>query len=410
MSPASVVERRVVLTTFAGFGVFWGAWAALLPAVQRTVGLGDGALGLALGALAVAALPAMPLAGRLADRHGPGEALQLTLLAFALVVPLPALATGLPGLLVALALLGVATGALDVVANTAAAAWERTEQGTGRKLMSLAHACFSFGVLGGSASAGLAREAGVAPLPVLLLVGGAMAALAARVPLHRTVPRPAGDAGGLRDGARRLSPVLLVIGVLVGGAFLVEDGLQSWSALHLERGLGATPAVSGLGLALFAGAMGVGRLAAHVLDARVGPARLLGYGGALTAVGVAALVGLPSTVSALAGLVVAGAGASVLAPVLYTAVGLRAAPGRQGADLAVVSALGYGGFVAGPPLVGAVSEATSLPFALGTRGVVGVLLAVAGPLVLRSPRSGLSGPAQSRYSEAGTGKPLKVDA
>ena len=408
MSTASVVERRVVLTTFAGFGVFWGAWAALLPAVQRAVGLGDGALGLALGALAVAALPAMPLAGRLADRHGPGEALQLTLLAFALVVPLPALATGLPGLLVALVLLGVATGALDVVANTAAAAWERTEQGSGRKLMSLAHACFSFGVLGGSASAGLAREAGVAPLPVLLLVGGATAALAARVPLHRAVPPPVGDAG-LRAGRRRLSPMLLLIGVLVGGAFLVEDGLQSWSALHLERGLDATPAVSGLGLALFAGAMGVGRLAAHVLDERVGPARLLGYGGALTAVGVAALVGLPHTVSALAGLVVAGAGTSVLAPVLYTAVGLRAAPGGQGADLAVVSALGYGGFVAGPPLVGVVSEATSLPVALGALGVVGVLLAVAGPLVLQSGAA-RSGTAQSRYSERGTGKPLNVAA
>ena len=408
MSTASVVERRVVLTTFAGFGVFWGAWAALLPAVQRAVGLGDGALGLALGALAVAALPAMPLAGRLADRHGPGEALQLTLLAFALVVPLPALATGLPGLLVALVLLGVATGALDVVANTAAAAWERTEQGSGRKLMSLAHACFSFGVLGGSAGAGLAREAGVAPLPVLLLVGGATAALAARVPLHRAVPPPVGDAG-LRAGRRRLSPMLLLIGVLVGGAFLVEDGLQSWSALHLERGLDATPAVSGLGLALFAGAMGVGRLAAHVLDERVGPARLLGYGGALTAVGVAALVGLPHTVSALAGLVVAGAGTSVLAPVLYTAVGLRAAPGGQGADLAVVSALGYGGFVAGPPLVGVVSEATSLPVALGALGVVGVLLAVAGPLVLQSGAA-RSGAAQSRYSERGTGKPLNVDA
>lgn len=405
---ASAVERRVVLTTFAGFGMFWGAWAALLPAVQRTVGLGDGALGLALGALAVAALPAMPLAGRLADRHGPGEALQLTLLAFAVVAPLPALATGLPGLLVALALLGVATGALDVVANTAAAAWERTEQGTGRKLMSLAHACFSFGVLAGSAGAGLAREAGLGPLPVLLLVGGATAALAARVPLHRAVPPPVHD-GGVREQARGLSPVLLVIGVLVAGAFLVEDGLQSWSALHLERGLGASPAVSGLGLALFAGAMGAGRLAAHVLDERVGPARLLGYGGALTAVGVAALIGLPHTVSALAGLVVAGAGTSVLAPVLYTAVGLRAAPGRQGADLAVVSALGYGGFVAGPPLVGAVSEATSLPFALGVLGVVGGLLAVAGPLVLRAGAAP-SRTAQSRYAVRGSGKPLNVEA
>ncbi|MCW2587533.1 MAG: major facilitator superfamily 1, partial [Frankiales bacterium] len=85
----------------------------------------------------------------------------------------------------------------------------------------------------------------------------------------------------------------------------------------------------------------------------------------------------------LVGLVLAGAGTSVLAPVLYSAVGSRAAPGRQGADLAKVTALGYVGFVAGPPLVGAVSAATSLPAALGGLALVGAALAVAGPLLLR---------------------------
>lgn len=379
---ASAAERRVVLVAFAVFGGFWGAWAALLPEVQRTVGVGDGGLGLALGALAVAALPAMPLAGRLADRHGVDEALQVMLIAFALVLPLPALATGLPGLVVTLVLLGAATGALDVVANTAAAAWERAEQGAGRTLMSLAHACFSFGVLGGSATAGVAREAGVSPLAVLLLVGGATAAVASRVRDHRTVAAPADG-----DGRRALSSALVLVGVLVAGSFLLEDGLQSWSALHLERGLGAGPAVSGLGPALFAGAMGVGRLGGHVLGARISPARLLGGAGALAAAGVALLVAAPSPLPALVGLAVAGAGASVLAPVLYTAVGLRAAAGRQGADLAVVSALGYGGFVAGPPLVGAVSAASSLPVALGLLGVVAALLAAGGPLVLRATQS-----------------------
>ena len=84
-----------------------------------------------------------------------------------------------------------------------------------------------------------------------------------------------------------------------------------------------------------------------------------------------------------AGLVLAGAGTSVLAPVLYSAVGARAAPGRQGADLARVSALGYVGFVAGPPLVGALSAAVSLPVALGSLSGIALALAVGGPLLLR---------------------------
>jgi hypothetical protein len=73
--------------------------------------------------------------------------------------------------------------------------------------------------------------------------------------------------------------------------------------------------------------------------------------------------------------------------VLYSAVGEHAAPGRQGADLAAVSALGYAGFVAGPPLVGAISAATSLPVALGSLGGIGLALAITGPLLLSGKMS-----------------------
>jgi hypothetical protein len=73
--------------------------------------------------------------------------------------------------------------------------------------------------------------------------------------------------------------------------------------------------------------------------------------------------------------------------VLYSAVGAHAAPGRQGADLAAVAVVGYVGFVAGPPLVGAISAATSLPIALGSLGGIGLLIAVTGPLLLSGKMS-----------------------
>ena len=388
----SAAGRRAVLAAFGVFGLFWGAWAALLPDVQRAVGAGDGLLGLALGGLAVAALPAMPLAGRFADRAGPGAALRVTLLAFAVTVPLPALAGGLGGLVAALVLLGVSTGALDVAANAAVAGWERAEQASGGRLMQLAHASFSFGVLAGSAGAGLARQAGVPAPATLALVALVTAGAAVLVPPARRGHGVLPAADLPHPPRARLAPRLLLLGALVAAAFLVEDGLQSWSGLHLERGLGASPAVGGLGLALFGGAMGVGRLAGHVLERRVGDQRLLAGGGALTALGTALLVGAGGPGAAIAGLVIAGAGTSVLAPVLYTAVGRQAAPGQQGAELAVVSALGYGGFVAGPPLVGAVSAASSLPAALGLLAAVGLGVALAGPLVL-SVSAGTAGAA-----------------
>ena len=285
---------------------------------------------------------------------------------------MPGLAHSLAALVPALVLLGLATGALDVVANTAAAAWERVERD---RLMSLVHGAFSVGVLVGSASAGLARQVGAGPLPILTTVSVLVLVVGVNQPAYRQADQH--EEQGNRAG---MSLVLLGIGLLTAGAFLCEDAIQSWSALHLERGLGASPAVSGLGPGLFAGAMAVGRLTGGVARARehllFGGAAVLLTAGALT-VSLA-----PSPAVALAGLVVAGAGTSVLAPVLYSAVGARAAPGRQGADLARVNALGYVGFVAGPPLVGIVSAATSLPVALGGLSVISLTVAVAGPLVL----------------------------
>lgn len=380
---ASGSERSLVLSAFAVSGGTWGALAVLLPALQASVGASDGQLGLALGALAVAALPVMPLAGRLADRLGAGEALQLALVASALTLPLPALAGSLPGLVGAFALLGLTTGALDVVANTAAAEWERHEHASGGQLMSLAHAGFSFGVVGGSVAVGLARQGGVGALPLLLLVAALTAAVAARVTGHRP---PAPVPASTEPSPRRSRLPLLLVGAVIAAGFLVEDGLQSWSALHLERGLDAGPAVSGFGTALFGGAMGAGRLLAHALGRRVSETALLAGGGLLSAGGIILLAATAEPTVALGGLALAGAGTSVLAPVLFHAVGRWAEPGRQGGDLATVNALGYGGFVAGPPLVGAVSSVTSLPVALGALAGVALVVAVAGPLALRAGR------------------------
>lgn len=368
-------EQRGLVLAFLAFGGFWGAWAATLPAVRAQVHASDGQLGLALGAIAVSAVPVMPLAGRLVDRVGARRALPGALLLFAVVLPLPAFAHSLAGLVPALVLLGLTTGALDVVANTATAAWERVETD---RLMSVVHGAFSAGVLVGSTSAGVARQAGAGPLPILLAVTGAVLAVALTQPPYRQ----AGGEGPAKEHRRRLPWVLVGIGVLTAGAFLCEDAIQSWSALHLERGLGASPGVSGLGPGLFAGAMAAGRLAGGPLARRHTESRLLGTAASLLALGALVLATAPDPAVALVGLVVAGAGTSVLAPVLYSAVGSRAAAGRQGADLAAVSVLGYVGFVAGPPLVGAVSAATSLPVALGCLSGVGVALAVGGPLLL----------------------------
>jgi MFS family permease len=374
---AAALERRGLLLAFAAFGLFWGAWAALLPAVKATTGLSDGGLGLALGAIALAALPSMPLAGRLVDRFGAATLVRAGLVAFALATPLPALAHG-PGVLVlAFVLIGLTTGFLDVVINTATAAWERIEA---RRLMAGCHGLFSAGMLLGSVASGFARNAGAGPRAVLPVVALCVLAVGATQPAYRRPPRDVGDAQ-----RSRLGLVLLLIGCLVALSFLLEDALQSWSALHLERDLHARPWVSGLGPGLFAAAMTTGRLLSQVLGASHRDEVVVAAGGSAVAAGAVLLAVAPAPALALAGVSLAGAGCSVLAPTLFSAVGARSASGREGAALGVVSTLGYVGFLVGPPVIGLLSAATSLPAALGLLGLLGLGIAAAGPLVLRRP-------------------------
>lgn len=377
----AAAERAALLRTFLVFGAFWGAWAAVLPDLRAQVGVDDGQLGLALGAVAVAALPAMPVAGRLMDSRGPRRLLPASMLAFALASALSAFATSLLQLVLALLAVGAVTGAFDVVLNTTTASWERWRA---RPLMALGHAGFSLGVLTGSVLTGLARTFGAGPRTVLVTVAVLLVAGAVTQPAYEREPTVAAPGG---RGRSSIGPALLAIGALAAAAFLLEDAVVSWSALHLERTLGAPPWVGGLGPGLFAAAMAAGRLAVHRLTRPGREAQIVAAGAAVLVVGVLLLALAPVTAVALVGMVLAGAGVSVLAPTLLSAAGARSAPGRQGADLALVTTLGYVGFVAGPPVVGVLSAVTSLPTALALLAVLPAAVLVAGPAVLRAPAS-----------------------
>src|SRR4051794_8928423 len=149
--------RKQILSThaaFASFGAFWGAWAALLPAVQRHVGASKSQLGLALLCVAVGALPAMLATGAILDRAG-RSLVGPSLLLFAAAIVAPGFASSLGGLALALVGVGVGSGVLDVAINAQASSLEAA---TERRLMPMAHALFSAGLVVASVSVGLARQ------------------------------------------------------------------------------------------------------------------------------------------------------------------------------------------------------------------------------------------------------------
>src|SRR5215469_3642446 len=148
--------RRARLATgwvFFANGAALGSWVPHIPDAKHALGLTDGPLGLALLGMAVGSLVGLPLSGVLTARFGSHKTTIAALFAMLLATPLPILAPSIPVFVIALILLGMANGAVDVAMNSQAIA---VQDRFGRAIMSSFHGLFSIGGLAGAAEAALA--------------------------------------------------------------------------------------------------------------------------------------------------------------------------------------------------------------------------------------------------------------
>jgi MFS family permease len=366
---ATLTPKRAAVGAFFTFGGFWGAWASLVPSVQHAAGLSQGQLGLALLCVGLGSVPAMALVGVWIDRFGdivvPGL---LGLLACTVV--LPAFANSLVSLGGALLVIGAVSGSADVALNAEVSALEAK---TGERLMPLAHALFSAGVIVGAVSSGIARQLGAGRIHVL---GGVAVLLALTAWANR---RPSARVVATRGAKRKLRGPLIAIGLVCAVAFIVEGALEGWSALFLERELDAPPAISALGPGAFAVGMVTGRLSAQRLHRYLSDARLLTYGACASIVGLLAVSGSGIAALAIASFFVAGAGVSFAAPTLFGAAGRGVPESERGAAVATVTTLGYLGFLVGPAIVGGVAQAVGLRASFIVLAGAAAVVALAAP-------------------------------
>jgi MFS family permease len=361
------------LVGFGAFGLFWGAWGAILPAVRAEAGVSDGELGIALLMVGLGALASMRFTGYLIDRYG-GVVLPIVVVLFGACGVLPALADSAVTLSGALFLLGATSGATDVAIN---ATGSHAEAATARPLMNLAHGIFSAAVVAASLGTAALRTAGADALPVLGGVGVIITVVAVVV-----LGQGSGEslqASNEPKLKRRLEPVLLVFGGLCALAYVVENAWQSWSAVHLDTSLNAVPGLASSAPAVFAAAAATGRIAGNALLRRLRQVQLLVAGGTLAAVGSIAGAAAGNAWLALIGIGVAGLGTSVCAPTIIGMAGAWAGPERRAGAISTVTTIAYLGFLLGPAAVGAAASAWSLPVALGGVAVLAVLVAALGP-------------------------------
>jgi MFS family permease len=371
-----------VLAAFFVNGALLGTWVSRIPAVQVRLGLSEGELGLVLLGLAAGVLVALSLAGGLVGRFGSRAVTVTGAVALCLILPLLALTTQPLALWIGLFAFGAALSSMDVAMNAQAVA---VEQRANKPLMSSFHASFSIGGLFGALlGAGIiAISAGTLAhfifAAVLFLV---IILLAARHFL--IVSGEKSDGGSLF----RLPPrALWALGFIAFCTAIGEGSMADWSGVYLTQVIGTTAAFAALGFAAFSLAMTIGRLLGDWLVTRFDSVKIVRFGGLITTLGLLAAIFTSQPIVVLIGFAAVGAGLANIIPLAFSTAG-NFPNISSSAGIAGVATIGYAGFLAGPPLIGLVAEATSLRIALLLVAVLtGTLIFTAQAIRPRAPQS-----------------------
>ncbi len=363
---------------------------ARIPTIKDQVDASTGRLGLALLAMGVGSVVAMPWTGALAQRYGSALVVRcaapVSCAAWAGVAFAPDPAT----LTVLLFLCGAGVGVWDVAMNVQGHAQEQRD---GLVLMPGLHAGWSIGTVAGALAGAGAAHIGL-PLEVQLPAAAALC-LAGVLTATRTFqadqlegarttpPEDPYEAAAERHATavrNRITPVELVLGAMVLAGALAEGAANEWLALLVVEVRDASEATGALAFACFNISMVAGRLGGGWLITHYGRVRVLQAAGLLGTVGVLLVALVPSVAAALVGGVLWGLGISVVFPTGMSAAG--DVPGRGARAIGVVSTIGYAGFILGSPTIGLLADRVGLDRALL------LVAAISAPIVLLALSAG----------------------
>ena len=237
------------------------------------------------------------------------------------------------------------------------------------------HGAWSFGLLTGSAIGAGAAAAEISPGVQFSLVAAGVVGVAV-VCVPRLLPGTAADVDTAYFALPR-GPLALPA-FLTFCSIFVESAAMNWTAVFLAGPVQASAAVAALGVVVYSVAMVIARIAGDPLTARWGIGGIARRGGALTCIGIALALTTQSTVPALVGFALVGAGCAAIVPALFRFA--AAVPGiSHGAGIAAVATFGYAGGVLNGPAIGFLSRGIGLTAALSLIGVGGGLIAWLGP-------------------------------
>ncbi len=346
-------------------------WATHIPLVQKTLALSHTQIGFIILLMGAGALASMQVVGAMVDRFGSGRVLVWISVTLGLALGLPGLAMNYLTLALAIFILGLNIGGIDIAMNAQALEVERAY---GRPIFSSFHAMWSIGGVFGSLSAGGALSLQIA-MPVTMGTWGLLT-IATGLAFSKMLLNVTIDAGAesvaKSKGRPREFYYVLFIGLVSASAAIIEGIGIDWSALFTIEKFNSSVAVGGISIATFTAAMAIVRFIADKVVARYGRIFVIRNGALVASVGIALSIFTPNLPLSWIGWAIAGIGISAVVPQCMAFASDIGSLQNQGRNLAKVVGLTYAGVLGGPAVIGFIGNAIGLQGAL----VSGILLAL----------------------------------
>lgn len=380
MATPDRVSRRARAAVSAWFFLNGATFANLVPRfpeIKADLEMSNAVYGLAIAAYPAGSMIMGIAAGWFVQRLGSARTASFAMVLVSVGVALAGLAPSAFLFAAALLLAGGMDAITDVGQN---AHGLRVQRRYGRSIINTFHGTWSIGAVTG----GLMATGAIAldlPRGLHLGLSALLVAVAALVALRFALPGRDGtdieeEHAAVHAGTwsrRRIWIViaaLVVIGIV--GA-LVEDAGSTWAAVYLSGELGASTEIAASAYVALVAAQTVGRFLGDAVVDRLGQRIVAQLGGLLIAVGLGGALLFPSVPGTVAGFALAGLGCATLIPAAMHEA--DAIPGlKPGTGLTIVAWLLRIGFLASPPLIGLIAEATAIRIGLAIVPISGALL------------------------------------
>lgn len=353
-------NRIAVKAAFFLNGFVYANWASRLPRIQEQYAADNGTIGMVLLAMSVGAVAAMPFTGWVIIKKGSRSVTLASVCLYCLLIPLIPLMAHLAPLVMLFVLIGIANGTLDIAMNAQAVI---VEQRYKRPIMTSFHAFFSIGMASGAWCGALFAELSKGLAFHFAVVSAVSLLLVLWVRFNLVPDKPARDNHTDDPVFRIPNRSLLSVGLIAFCCMLGEGAISDWSVNYMENFAKAPKVFAPLALSAFGTAMTLGRLFGDRFRARWGDGVLIAAGSIIATTGIGMALALPTPYIALTGFFLVGVGLSTIVPITYSIAGnSRDLP--SGVGLAMVTTVGYSGFLFGPPLIGILADTFNLRIAL----------------------------------------------